>query len=135
MSRGEIFIIWVKRPAFFFCQFLNASGLPAIFPPCFLHIRPANVFYICHMIYFAMNQHRVILFFCNFYFQKYQSHPGYFHQKSNRVIICWNVVPILLLQHLFFCAFVLIGKSIIWINTKNCCLLGCHCVWSYRRIV
>ena len=52
-------------------------------------------------------------FLLQFSFSELSITSGFFHQKSNRVVICRNVVPILPLRCLFFCAFVLIGKSIV----------------------
>ena len=32
----------------------------------------------------------------------------------------------------FFCAFMPVGRLIVWINARNCYSLGCHCVLSCR---
>ena len=51
----------------------------------------------------------------------FQSSLGYFHQKSNRVIMCWNGFPILLLRCLSLYAFIPIRKLIVWSNATNDC--------------
>ena len=130
-----LFLGWAFSAFFPPCYYLHVLGLPAILLPCFWHIRPANVSCVCYVTSREMNPyHFVIDFCCNFHLPSFQSHSDYFRQKSNRVVICWNVVPILSLR-CFFYAFILIEISIVWINTRNCCSLGCHCVWSCRQIV
>ena len=62
---------------------------------------------------FAINQYRfVAIFYCNFHFPNSQSHPGYFHQKSNRVITFGNVITILLLLCSFLYVFILIKNQL-----------------------
>ena len=97
----------------FFYRYSGVLGLPAIFPPCFQHIRPANVFRVCYMICLAMNQHRfMLIFYGNFRFPKCQSHLDYLYQKSIHVVTFGNAVPIVSLQYPIFYAFVPVGKLI-----------------------
>ena len=100
-------LIKLNVQLFFFCQCSGVSGLPAILSPCFRHM-----FYVCCVICLAMNRYNLVsIFYCNFHFQKYQSHSGCLRQKSNRFVIYRNVIPILSLQCLFLYIFIPVGRS------------------------
>ena len=137
MFRGEIFHSRVGRPAFFPpISLIACLGIARNFFIMFLTHSSSEYFFICYIICLAMNQYRFIFIFCcNFHFPKYQSHPDYFDQKSGRVVICRNVVPILPLRYLSLYTFMPIGRSIVKINTRNCCSLSCRYIWSFRQIV